>query len=1237
MNSKRIFIEKNPATSMEGENLLKEFKNYLAIPNLKKVRVVNVYDLINIEEDQVKTIVEKILYESPVDMIYDSLPLLKKEEKFFRMVYHQGEFNQREDAVLSLIKDFLGFDKVNVFHSKVIIVEGGNHQDFKKIKAYYINPIEGKEVELNFFHSESAEDEAEEVEFIHGFIGMNQDQVANLKEEIGLGLDMDDLLYCQDYFKGENRDPSIAELKMIDTYWSDHCRHTTFMTEIKEIDIQEGKYKELFENALSQYIDSRRYVYGNTDRAMSLMDLATINMKETLKNGSLDNKEDSEEINAASIEIDVDVNGENEKWLLMFKNETHNHPTEMEPFGGAGTCLGGAIRDPLSGRAFVYQAMRITGGDDPRQGFEETLVGKLPQRTITRGAMEGYSSYANQIGVASGYIKEFYHPGFMAKRMELGALVAAAPKDWVFRGKAQPGDLIVLVGGKTGRDGLGGAVGSSKVQTQKSLDTAGAEVQKGNPPIERKIIRLFRNPEATRMIKVSNDFGAGGVSVAVGELAESLYIDLDKVPLKYPGLNGGEIALSESQERMAVVIAQEDLDRFTTLAQSEDLEASLIARVTDEKKIQMVWRGKTIINIKKDFLDTNGIRKKNSVYIVNPKDKSYLTRNPEHIKNKDIKEDFIHNVTTLNTGCQKGLVERFDNTIASIGVLNQLGGKFKLSPQEGMVGKIPVLEGETKTCSIMTCGYDPFLFDWSTFHGGYYGVIESIAKAVALGGDYKSIRFTFQEYFERLGNDPAKWAKPFTALLGAFMVQKQLNIPSIGGKDSMSGSFEDLHVPPSLLSFAVVADKVDNIISKEFKSAHSKVVMVPLHINEKGLIDFTQLEQNYTKIKELVNGGEILSSSSIGYGGIGRSISEMTFGNKIGFRFENNIEKQLFKPLYGSILLELDGGKDLSELFEGLEYILIGSTIEEKAIIVDNEVIDLDLLIEKWLSPLEEVFPIQGYREEKTEEVFFSKGPKIKSAKSMVRPKVLLPIFTGTNGEYDMAYSFIKAGADVDTFVFNTLSKNSIDESYKALSKKIRECQIIGFPNGSLYGAEPESNGKLLKIILNNSHIREAIHDHLYRQDGLILGIGGGFNGLIKSGLIEKGEISDIENPSFYITHNISGEFLSTMAHIKAVSNLSPWMADMVLGHVYTSPLATKEGRILLLDNGDDLLKNGQIASQFAQENITGSQLGIESLTSPDGRVLGTISSIDRLGNGLYKNSDIKSIPNIFEAGVKYF
>ena len=1228
MKYKRIIIEKKNCTSMESENLLKEFQNYLEIYNLKSVRVLNVYEIINASEEQIKEITEKILYESPIDIIYDDLPLLNKGEKAFRVQYHKGQYNQREDATIHLIRKFLNFSAIDVYQSKIIILKDITERDVRKIKSYYINPIEAKEVELDYFNDELEEDIKKEIQIIHGFIQMSVNEVQSIKGKMGLGLDMDDLLYCQSYFKNENRDPTIAELKIIDTYWSDHCRHTTFMTEITDINVEAGKYKEIFEAALKEYIKSREYVYENKDKVISLMDLATINMKETKKNGWLDNKEDSEEVNAASIEIDVDVNGKNEKWLLMFKNETHNHPTEMEPFGGAATCLGGGIRDPLSGRSFVYQAMRITGSGDPRQSFTDTLAGKLPQRKITQTAMEGYSSYGNQIGSAAGYISEFYDQGFMAKRLELGALVAAAPKDWVYRGKSEPSDLVILVGGRTGRDGLGGAVGSSKVQTEESLHTAGAEVQKGNPAIERKIVRLFRNPEATKMIKICNDFGAGGVAVAVGELAEGLYIDLDKVPLKYSGLHGEEIALSESQERMAIVIDRENLDKFMTFVESEDLEGNVIAEVTDKNRVHMVWNGETIVNIQREFLNTNGIRKRNKVKMTQPMDEVYLTKNAEHIENKSIKEAFIDNMTMLNIASQKGLVERFDNTIGSGTVLSQLGGKYKLSPQEGMVAKIPVLNGETKTCSIMTCGYDPLLSKWSTFHGGYYAVIESIAKIVALGGDYKKVRLTFQEYFERLGDDPSKWGKPFAALLGAFMVQKQLNSPSIGGKDSMSGSFEDINVPPSLLSFAVVVDHVDHIISKEFKKCNSNIVLVNLNIDDKGMIDFTQLKDNYTRIKALINGGHILSSSSIKFGGIARSISEMCFGNKIGFVFNKGMTEQLFKPLYGSILLELDENKDLSKLFQGIDYTLIGSTIVKNQIEIENQVIDLELLIKEWKAPLSDVFPIQSDNKEKIREVKFNKGCKIHNIKSIAKPRVLIPVFTGTHGEYDMAYSFIKAGAKVDTFVFNTLSKSSIEESYKELIRRIKNCQIIGLPNGSLYGDEPESGGKLLKLVFNNPSIQEVISKHLKKNDGLILGIGDGFQGLIKLGLIENAP---------YITHNISGSFISTMLDIKVVSNLSPWMSGMDLGTIYTSPIATKQGRVILSEDDDILIKNGQIATQFENDNITGSTMGIESLTSLDGRVLGTISSIDRLGNDLYKNVEIKGTHNIFEAGIKYY
>lgn len=1231
MNYKRIIIEKKKETTMEAENLLTEFKGYLKNHNLKNVRVLNVYDLIHASEEQAKDITDKILFESSVDVLHEKLPILDENEMAFRVQYHKGQYNQREDATINLITKFLQYSEIDVLHSKIIIVEGIDQPEFTKLKSYYINPIEAKEVALDEFKYNVEVDTDEEIQIIHGFILMDEKELKAMKMTIGLGLDFADLLHCQAYFKEENRDPNMAELKIIDTYWSDHCRHTTFMTEITDISIEPGKYKEVFEEAIREYMLSRDYVYGQKDRVISLMDLATINMKETKKNGSLDNKEDSEEVNAASIEIDVDVDKKTEKWLLMFKNETHNHPTEMEPFGGAATCLGGGIRDPLSGRSFVYQAMRITGSGDPRQAFEDTLMGKLPQRKITQTAMEGYSSYGNQIGSASGYIHEFYHEGFVAKRMELGALVAATPKEWVFRGKSEPKDLVILVGGKTGRDGLGGAVGSSKVQTEESLHTAGAEVQKGNPAIERKIVRLFRNPEATKMIKICNDFGAGGVAVAVGELADGLRIDLDRVPLKYLGLNGGEIAISESQERMAIVINPLNLEQFMTLVESEDLEGTVIAEVTDENRVHMVWRGKTIVNINRDFLNTNGIRKKNAVKISEPDEEVYLTKNPDHIRNKSLKDAFINNMTRLNTASQKGLVERFDASIGRGTVLMPLGGKYQLSPQEGMVAKIPVLQGETKTCSIMTCGYDPLLSTWSTFHGGYYAVIESIAKVVALGGDYQKVRLTFQEYFERISHDPSKWGKPFAALLGAFTVQKHLNTPSIGGKDSMSGSFEEINVPPSLFSFAVVADHVDHIISKEFKRLDSNVVLVNLRIDEKGLVDFSQLRKNYTRIKNLINDGKVLASASIKFGGVARSISEMCFGNKIGFRFKDNLKDSLFMPMYGSIALEIDQSQDLSILFKDIDFTVLGTTVPEKQIEIEHEVIDLDGLIDEWKKPLSDVFSIQSDRinkKEKRVEVNFTKGRKIQRLKAIDKPRVLIPVFMGTHGEYDLAGSFSKAGAQVEIFVFNTLSTESMEESYQELARRILDCQIVAFPNGSLYGDEPEAGGKVLKIVLTHPLIKEALLTHLNQNDGLVLGIGDGFQGLLKSGWIEN---------SPEITNNISGSFVSTMTDIQVASNLSPWMSGMKLGTIYTNPIGTKQGRIILCGNEKRLIENGQIASQFIDGNSTGSAMGIESLTSMDGRVLGVISSIDRIGNDIYKNTEIKGIHNIFEAGVNYF
>ncbi len=1233
MNFKRIFIEKREESNTEGQLLLNDVRDYLGIEALKNVRIVNVYDLINTTEAEKEIIVNEILFEEGLDCRYDNLPM-GENEKSFRIEYLRGQYNQREDSTNQMVRMLLKKEDIIVQNSKIIILENVLEEELDKIKKYYINPIEMKEVGIDSFNLEREEEATEDIETINGFINMTEDELVIFKSKYGIGMDIEDIIFCQGYFKDEDRNPTITELKLIDTYWSDHCRHTTFMTEITDISMEEGKYKELFQGALEEYIKSRAFVYENKERPICLMDLATINMKETKKKGLLDDKEESDEVNAASIEIDVDVNGENEKWLLMFKNETHNHPTEMEPFGGASTCLGGAIRDPLSGRAYVYQAMRITGSADPRQKYEDTLAGKLPQRKITKTAKAGYSSYGYQIGAATGYVKEIYDPGYVAKRMELGALVAAAPKEAVYRGDSEPGDLIVLVGGKTGRDGLGGAVGSSKEHTEESLHTSGAEVQKGNPPVERKIVRLFRNTEVSKMIKKCNDFGAGGVSVAIGELADGLFIELDKVPLKYMGLDGTEIALSESQERMAVVIAPENLERFMSFVEGEDVEGTVVAKVTEEKILRMVWRGKTIVNIKRDFLDTNGIRKKNEVYLAQPMEELYFNRLPAHVEEKNIKQAFISNIRDLNICSQKGLIEGFDHTVGASTVLMPLGGKYKLTPVEGMVAKIPVLEGETSTCSLMSYGYEPRLSKWSPFHGGYYAVIESVSKIVAMGGDYRKVRLTFQEYFERIGDNPTKWGKPFSALLGAFLVQKELDTPSIGGKDSMSGTFEDIHVPPTLVSFAVATDKVDNIISPEFKKTGSTIALLKLDIDEKGMVDFKQLKSNYSLIKELINKGDIISASTVKFGGIARSIAEMTMGNKIGFRFNEISKEDLFKPLYGSIIVELKSNEILSDIKKQIEPSLVslGVTMEEKHIELNGEIIELDSLVKDFEEPLDEVFPV--YREEVSKEnINYTGGSIITKKTSIAKPRVLIPIFTGTHGEYDMAKSFENFGGKVESFIFKTLSLKDMEESYKEFAKIIKDYQIIGFPNGSLLGDEPETGGKLMKLILENSYIKEEINNHLVKRDGLILGIGGGFLGLIKLGLIEKGIIADRDKDGMNITYNKGGQFISTMANVRVSSNLSPWFKEMKVGDIFTAPIATKEGRII----GDLEKLKPQISTQFADENLTGSLFNTESMTSPDGRVLGTICSIDRVGNGLYKNSENLGRHKIFESGINYF
>ena len=1237
MNIKRVFVEKREDFNIEASNLYWDFKNYLGTKSLKKVRVLNCYHIFNADDDDYKFIAERILADTNLDNLYETNFPLKDGEKSFRVEFLPGQYNQREDAANQSIYILLGKRDIRVKHSKVIVVEGVDHEDFQLIKAYYMNPVEMREVDMDYIPYGKQEEVKDDIEIIEGFIHMAEEEISQVREKYGLALDMEDLLFTQKYFRDkEKRNPTITEIRVIDTYWSDHCRHTTFMTEIERVDFEESKYKDVIEKAFEEYLKTRAYVYEGKERAMSLMDMATINTKEIKKKGLLEDLEESEEINAASIEIEVDVDGKMEKWLLMFKNETHNHPTEIEPFGGASTCLGGCIRDPLSGRSYVYQAMRITGAADPRQKFEETLPGKLPQRKITQLAMEGYSSYGNQIGVPAGYVREIYHEGYVAKRMEVGALVAAAPMENVVRKSPEPGDLIILVGGRTGKDGLGGAVGSSKKHTEESLEEAGAEVQKGNPPLERKILRLFRDEKVSKMIKKCNDFGAGGVSVAIGELAAGLRIDLDKVPLKYPGLDGTEIALSESQERMAVVIDKKDVEAFIRHAEDEDLEARVVAEVIEDERLIMNWKGKNIVDISREFLDTNGLRKKTRVKVAKIEGKNYIHTKPSYL-NGDIKENWINNLTYLNHSSQKGLAEKFDHSVGSGTVLMPLGGKYKLTPTEGMAAKIPVLKGETSTCSLMTYGFDPNLSKWSPFHGGMYAVIESLAKITAMGGDFRKARLTFQEYFERLGKDEKKWGKPFAALLGAFLVEKELDIPSIGGKDSMSGSFEDIDVPPTLISFAVAVDRVENIISPEFKEVGNQAVLIPLNIDDKGMLDFKQLKNNYTRVKELIDAGKIISASTVKTGGIARSISEMAFGNKIGFRFVDNYdEEKLFLPLYGSIIVEIKG--EAEESLKGIEYEVLGRTTKEKYIEVSSVRLDLEELIAEWIRPLEDVFPINKGLSVETEESYY-KEEGIKSSRiKIAKPRVFIPIFTGTFGEYDIERAFKEAGAGVDTLVFKTLEEKSIEDSIKEMAKRIRNSQILGLADGAILGDEPDGGGKLLANILKNPYIEEAVMELLNKNDGLILGIGMGFNGLVKSGLLPYGRIKDLDEDSINITFNKPGYHISTMARVRVISNLSPWFNNKKVGDIDILPLSTKEGRVVGNEKViEELLKKGQIASQFLDENPTGSIYGVEGLTSPDGKILGRITNPDRIGKGLYKNVERMEEESLFKAGVDYF
>jgi len=1260
---RRIYVEKRRGFDIEAQHLLQDLKENLQIRGLKDLRMVNRYDISGITEEEYALAKDLVFSEPPVDLVYDEELPVDPEEKVFAVEYLPGQFDQRADSAAQCVQILTQKEQPLVQTARVIVLQGDlTSEDLDKIKNYCINPIESREASLE--KPETLEMETvvpEDVAVLTGFTSMGREELQALLEDLGLAMNLEDLLFCQQYFRDtEKRDPTITEIRVLDTYWSDHCRHTTFMTAIEEVKIDEGRFTAPVKAAYEEYLASRRYCYGEeeAERKICLMDIALMGMKELKKRGKLADLDESDEINACSIIVEAEVDGRREEWLVMFKNETHNHPTEIEPFGGAATCLGGAIRDPLSGRVYVYQAMRVTGSGDPRARVEDTLQGKLPQRKITTGAAAGFSSYGNQIGLATGQVVEVYDPGFIAKRMEIGAVIGAAPRKNVVRKKPAAGDVILLVGGRTGRDGCGGATGSSKEHTVDSLFTCGAEVQKGNPPTERKIQRLFRDPRAATLIKKCNDFGAGGVSVAIGELADSLEIDLDAVPKKYEGLDGTELAISESQERMAVMVAPEDAETFCRLAREENLEATVVARVTSSGRLRMNWRGKTIVDLSRAFLNTSGVRRQASVRVLPPDEQScYFQTLPEDVAAElpDLRKAWLANLRDLNVCSQKGLAERFDSTIGAGTILMPFGGKYQETPAEGMAATLPVLDGETRTATIMAFGYNPALAKWSPFHGAMFAVVEAVSKVVALGGDWRKIRLTLQEYFEKLGEDPARWGKPFSALLGAFYAQKELEIPAIGGKDSMSGTFMDLHVPPTLVAFAVTAVDAgkggSKIVSQEFKKAGSKVVLLPVPMDEETQIpNFNQMKKNFTLVHQLISKGLVLASHTVGMGGIAAAVSKMAFGNRVGMVFSERLDpKDLFMPSYGSLILEMDESVDLEGEFAGVPYLLLGRTSGEEQITVRGTAISLREAGEEWHKPLEKIFPNSTETMQKAPpRIFFSGGIAARPRFQTARPRVFIPIFPGTNCEYDSARAFEKAGGLVETVVINNLTPADVEASIKAMEKKIKEAQIIMIPGGFSAGDEPEGSGKFIAAVFRNPRIKDAVTELLEKRDGLILGICNGFQALIKLGLLPYGEIRDITAKSPTLTFNTIGRHVSRLVRTRITSGLSPWFRHVKVGDIHTVAVSHGGGRFVAEEGLlQELALKGQIATQYVDLegrpsydfdfNPNGSYWAVEGITSPDGRILGKMGHSERTGPLVAINVPGEKDQRIFAAGVEYF
>jgi phosphoribosylformylglycinamidine synthase len=1238
---KRVFVEKKLGFNTEALNLLNNFRENLQLENLKNLWILNRYDVSHISSEDFEKAVINVFSEPNQDYVYlDKIDM--SDNKIFAVEFLPGQYDQRADSAAQCIQIITAKEKPPVKYARVIVLAGElSDEDVQKIKEYYINPVDSREAQLEKPLTLDEEyPEPQDVETVENFTNKSKEEIEDYRKHMGLAMSTEDLLFCQEYFKNtENRNPTLTEIKVIDTYWSDHCRHTTFSTVINNVKFDDGIIAAEIKKTFEEYLNSRKYVYKDRNKDICLMDLATIGAKELKKKGLLEDLEESDEINACSIVINADIDGKNEEWLLMFKNETHNHPTEIEPFGGAATCLGGAIRDPLSGRAYVYQAMRVTGSGDPRQKLKDTLPGKLPQRKISTEAAAGYSSYGNQIGLSTGHVSEIYHQDYVAKRMEIGAVIAAAPRTSVVREVPEKGDVVILLGGKTGRDGCGGATGSSKEHTQESILVCGSEVQKGNAPTERKIQRLFRNPEVSRLIKRCNDFGAGGVSVAIGELAEGLDINLDMVPKKYEGLDGTELAISESQERMAVVVKEEDAKRFIELSNLENLEATKVAVVTDDRRLRMMWRGKEVLNIKRDFLDTNGVKQNVDAFI----------KEPEELQNKkntneDIKTRWLENLMDLNVACQKGLVERFDSTVGAGTVLMPFGGKNQLTPSEGMAAKIPVLKGITNTCSLMAHGFDPYLSKNSPYHGAMYAVIHSVAKIVAMGGDYKNVRLTLQEYFEKLGKEPERWGKPLSALLGAFKVQHELDIPAIGGKDSMSGTFMDLNVPPTLVSFAVCVSEVRNTVSGDFKKPGSKVVLVKIKKDESNIPDFEDIKNKYSKIHDEILKGNVLSAHTVGFGGVAAAISKMTFGNEVGFTANEGFDiNDWFTADYGSIILEVK--EDIETINEA---VVLGNTTDSKEIKLCDVSIKLQEMKKSWIEPLNGIYPIKCDVSGSIKDYSYSGGNIVRSSLSIAKPKVFIPAFPGTNCEFDTKRAFERAGAEAEIFVFRNLTTQDIKDSIEQMNKMIRNSQIIAFPGGFSAGDEPEGSGKFIAAVFKNEILKDAVMDLLNNRDGLVIGICNGFQALIKLGLVPFGKIVDMKDDYPTLTYNKIARHISTFAKTKVVSNLSPWLNECSVGDTHYMPLSHGEGRFAANEEWIRKLKeNGQIATQYVDENNNptydglynpnGSFEAIEGITSPDGRVFGKMGHSERRDKDTYLNIPGNNNQLIFESGVKYF